>query len=361
MTVNPNGRGNSGRGARYRKFGGNAIAPLPGAAAQPPREGACKELGPHVFDFGSHDSADLLTTSWDALKVHVGTKYNEDIKMELENGSETTIPLPKLSEELTRAHEEQWEQQKRRLERILRVKEQAENVARAKLIAATEYIVEIEGREDATVDIGSMEHEVECSMSLTTIQNELDEMRLQLATPPRPKLEGEDKSKYDGEWKTYGHRLAELTRYRGLTYNLLFGQCTQPLKDKMKNDPIYDEVTKSGNPLKLKVLIDMIVMAQTEHQYYCKTIHELEKGLLGFVQGNLTNAQYYEKIGNRISVDKAVGITRIHKVAVQATAKKLFTKRVEDLTEEELHQAEDMAEESYIAYLMIMNSAAQHD
>jgi hypothetical protein len=224
--------------------------------------------------------------------------------MELENGSETTIPLPKRSEELTRAHEEQWEQQKRRLERILRVKEKAENVARAKLIAATEYIVEIEGREDATVDIGSMEHEVECSMNLTTIQNELDKMRLLLATPPKPKLEGEDKSQHDGERKTYNHRLGELRRYRGLTYNLLFGPCTQPLKDKMKNDPIYDEVTKSGNPLKLKVLIDMIVMAQTEHQYYCKTIHEQEKGLMGFVQGNMTNAQYYEKISNRISVDK---------------------------------------------------------
>jgi hypothetical protein len=211
MTVNPNGRGCSGRGGRYRgKYSGNVIAPLPGAAARPPREGACKELGPHVFDFGSPDSADLLTTSWDALKVHVGTKYNEDIKMELENGSETVIPLPKLSEELTAAHEEQWEHQKRRIERTLRVKEQSENVARAKLIAATEYIVEMEGREDATVDIGAMKHEVECSENLTLIQNDLDELRLQLATPPKPKLEGEDKSKYDGEWKTYGHRLAEL-------------------------------------------------------------------------------------------------------------------------------------------------------
>jgi hypothetical protein len=84
----------------------------------------------------------------------------------------------------------------------------------------------------------------------------------------------------------------------------------------MKNDPAYDGVTKSSNPLKLKGLIDKIVMAQTEHQYYAMTIHEQEKGLLGFVQGNMTNAQYYKKISNRISVDKAVGITRIHKPAV---------------------------------------------
>jgi Zinc knuckle len=129
----------------------------------------------------------------------------------------------------------------------------------------------------------------------------------------------------------------------------------------MKDNATYDLVTKSGNPLKLKGLIDMIVMAQTEHQYYAKTIHEQEKGLLEFVQGNLTNAQYYKKISNRISVDKSVGITRIHKVTVKATAKKLFTKKVEGLNEDELHQAEEMAEGSYLAYLMIMNSSTQYD
>jgi hypothetical protein len=106
--------------------------------------------------------------------------------------------------------------------------------------------------------------------------------------------------------------------------------------------------------LMLKGLIDKIVMAQKEHQYYAKTAHEQEKGLLEFVQGNMTNVQYYEKISNRIGVDKGVGNTRIHKVAVQATAKKLFSKKVEDLNEDELHQAEEMAEESYLVYIMII-------
>jgi hypothetical protein len=57
------------------------VPPQPAAAAQPARVGACEDLGPHMFDFGSQDSADLLTTSWDALKIQLGTKYNKDIKM----------------------------------------------------------------------------------------------------------------------------------------------------------------------------------------------------------------------------------------------------------------------------------------
>jgi hypothetical protein len=40
-----------------------------------------------------------------------------------------------------------------------------------------------------------MEHESECALNLTLIQNELDELRIQLATPPQPKLEGEDRVK----------------------------------------------------------------------------------------------------------------------------------------------------------------------
>jgi hypothetical protein len=94
--------------------------------------------------------------------------------------------MPKMSEEVTRAHEEQREQQKRKLERILRAKEQAETVARTKLIAATEYIVELDHTKDATVDIGALEHKAECNMKLTLIQNELDELRVRLATPPEP-------------------------------------------------------------------------------------------------------------------------------------------------------------------------------
>jgi hypothetical protein len=125
------------------------------------------------------------------------------------------------------------------------------------------------GDGDRTVDIGALEHKAECTMNLALIQNELDELPLQLATPPQPRLQWEDRVKQEGDWKTYIHRKKELQRYRsrGLTFNLLFGQCTQALKDKLKTDSAYDEVTKSGNLLRLKALIEKIEMAQTEHQY----------------------------------------------------------------------------------------------
>jgi hypothetical protein len=88
---NSGGRGNANK---YKgKYQGKRGA-TPATNPQPRRVGACDKLGSHVFEYGTKDSADLLTTSWDALKIYAGTNYNEDIKMELENCTETIIPEP---------------------------------------------------------------------------------------------------------------------------------------------------------------------------------------------------------------------------------------------------------------------------
>jgi Zinc knuckle len=46
---------------------------------------------------------------------------------------------------------------------------------------------------------------------------------------------------------------------------------------------------------------------------------------------------------------------------VQAIANKQYSKKVEDLTAEELEKAEEAAEEGYLAYIMIMNSSTEHN
>jgi hypothetical protein len=66
-------------------------------------------------------------------------------------------------------------------------------------------------------------------------------------------------------------------------------------------------------------------------------------------------------MSNRINVDRSVGITRVHKVAVQAISNKQYSKKIEDLTSEELEKAEEAAEEGYLAYIMIMNSSTEHN
>jgi len=43
------------------------------------KQGACKELGSHVFDIG-RGAADLLTTTWEQVIVRVGTMMGEDIQ-----------------------------------------------------------------------------------------------------------------------------------------------------------------------------------------------------------------------------------------------------------------------------------------
>ena len=350
---------NGGKGGHHYKgrFSQKKGGPV---AIQPKRVGACDKLGSHVFDYGTADASDLLTTTYDAVKTHVGTHYNEDIKMELETGAQITIPVPKIPQEAVKAHEQQWEFELRRLRRSLQTKEMAEDIAKRKLIQATERTLMLERAEEKSDDLAALEYEAQCNLELTLIQNEIDEIERKIANPPKPTLEGDAKFQYEGDWKTYTNRKKDLERYRGMTYNLIYGQCTQVLMDKLKDDPTYKQVTKNCNPLKLKALIDKIVMAQTKDQYYCKTIYDQERKLSGFTQGSLTNAEYYRRFNNQISVDKSVGITRVHKTAMIAVARKLYHKTVEELTDDEQAKVEEVAEESYLAYVMLMQSTADH-
>ena len=73
-----------------------------------------------------------------------------------------------------------------------------------------------------------------------------------------------EKTQYNIEWKTYQQSKAHLIKHQGQTYSLIHGQCTQLLQDKMKQDPDWDTVSTSYDPLQLYALIKKIVLAQTE-------------------------------------------------------------------------------------------------
>ena len=132
------------------------------------------------------------------------------------------------------------------------------------------------------------------------------------------------------------------------------------LKDKMKHDATYESVMDSCDPLKLKKLIEKIILSQSDDQYPYATFFEQDKVLVCFHQHELSNAQYYEKFNTRVDVAKAVGVTRTHKGAVSHTAKLLHKKEFEDLTNDEKVAVKDEAEERYYAYVMLQNSSSVH-
>jgi hypothetical protein len=128
----------------------------------------------------------------------------------------------------------------------------------------------------------------------------------------------------------------------------------------MKHDPTYTSVMDSCDPLKLKKLIEKIILSQSDDQYSYATFFEQNKILVGFHQHKLLNPQYYKKFNTRVDVAKAVGITRIHKDVVLHTAKQVYKKDFEDLTTDEKVIVKDKAKERHYAYVMLQNSSPNH-
>ena len=69
------------------------------------------------------------------------------------------------------------------------------------------------------------------------------------------------------ESKTHSQRVATLEKHHGNVYALIYGQCTQILQDKMKQDKNWVTVSVSYKPLELYELIEQVILKQTEDQY----------------------------------------------------------------------------------------------
>ena len=86
-------------------------------------------------------------------------------------------------------------------------------------------------------------------MKLEILINEIDEANYQETAEPDIKLNENEKTWYDNEWRTHHERVARLEKQRGKDFSMVRGQCTQILKDKMKHDPNWDTASTRYDPL----------------------------------------------------------------------------------------------------------------
>jgi hypothetical protein len=84
----------------------------------------------------------------------------------------------------------------------------------------------------------------------------------------------------------------------------------------MKQDTDLNTVSISYDPLTLYRLIEGTVLAQTEDQYPFATVYDQELSFYLFKQDNLSNPQWYERFNTKFDVNRAIGVTRQHKVVL---------------------------------------------
>lgn len=197
-------------------------------------------------------------------------------------------------------------------------------------------------------------------MKLAILKNEIAQADFEAGEEIPIELTDSEKTQYSNAWRTYRERNAQLIKHRGQAFSLTLGQCTQLLQDRMKQDTDWDTVSTSYEPLQLCRLIEKTILAQTKDQCPFTTMYDQEMALCSFRQDTLSNAQWHERFNTKIDVSSAIGVTRQHKVLLEYVAQETHNQGFETLTMDEQEAVCIDAEERYLAYVFLKQSAKQH-
>jgi hypothetical protein len=205
--------------------------------------GLCKELESHIFDFGILNAANLMRTMQEKIAQYIGIKYGEDIANELTNKTTVTILPPMYSTAILSTHQE-WEKHVRKMQ------------------------VNVNPALDAKLrKLKSLASDIQDAVAIVETENEIEDVLYQQGQEVPYNITDFEKLKYSNKSKTHSHRVATLEKHRGNVYALIYGQCTQILQDKMKQDKNWTTVSVSYKPLGLYKLIEQVILKQTEDQY----------------------------------------------------------------------------------------------
>jgi hypothetical protein len=174
--------------------------------------GLCKELENHIFHYGVSNAPDLMRTTQEKIAQYVGIKYGEDIANELTNKTTVTVAPPVYSAAIMLRHQE-WKVHVRKKQKNTKTALDAKLKQLRAAVTTDQDVVAIADTKDLIDDIEYQQNQ-EVPYNLT------DSERL----------------KYSNESKSHSYRVATLEKHCGNVFALIYGQCTQILQDKMKQD-----------------------------------------------------------------------------------------------------------------------------
>ncbi len=173
--------------------------------------GLCKELENNIFNNGIPNAANLMRTMQEKIGQYVSIKYGEDIANELTNKATVTIPPPMYSTAILLRHQE-WERHVRKKQMNMRTA----------LDAKLAQLQSVSGIQDA--------------VAIAKVENQVEDVPYHQGQEVPYNLTDSEKLKYGNESKTHSQRIATLEKHCGNVNALIYGQCTQILQDKMKQD-----------------------------------------------------------------------------------------------------------------------------
>jgi hypothetical protein len=203
--------------------------------------GLCKELEGHIFYYGRHGAADTMRVTQEKIQQYVGIKFGEDIANKINNKKLVVLTPPKYSDAIELRHQE--------YEKLVRKKQG--NLMKALEVKLSTLKAQLGSGDDVALEIANLE-------------NQIDDLEFESRQELPHKLMMEEASGYSNHAKTHSLRKAMLEKHHGQVYTLIYGQCTQLLQDKMKQEKLWVAVRDSYKPLELYKLIESVVLKQTK-------------------------------------------------------------------------------------------------
>jgi hypothetical protein len=295
MTGRGRGRGGSGRGNNNNN--NNAIGGRGGRGgntrSRTPKTGLNKDLESNIFDLGERSSADQMRTTQIKISEYIGGLYCGDIMGELETKTEFVVPpleYPTTAQARQPAYEAMIRAQQANTLSKLKGKKD-------RLQAQIDKV---------PIDADELE---ELNEKMFDVDNEILQAEYDNTMDIKVPLNDEEKGESKLQEKAYGDRVQKHILNQQKAFALILGQCTTRLKERLHDDPKWDQVNKDRKPLELYALIERVVMKQTGDEYPPQNL--LENLLAVFTmkqQPNQSNAQWYEKFGTRVDVAESVGV-----------------------------------------------------
>jgi hypothetical protein len=277
-----------------------------------------------------------MRTTQEKIGQYVGIKYGEDIAIQLTNKAMVTIPPPVYSTAILLRHQE-WERHVRRKQMNMMT---ALDAKLAQLQSAS-------GIQDA--------------VPIAKVENQVEDVAYHQGQEVPYNLTDSEKLEYGNKNKTHSQCVATLEKHCGNVYALIYGQCTQILQDKMKQDKNWATVSVSYKQLELYNLIERVILKQTEDQYPVTALWEQLSNVANAKQGNSTNNEWYDHFNTKAEVAKSVSVSfnfeKIWEYCVLEAHKAAYTLLRPDKQE----AVRVSARERFLLYALIKTSNSKHD
>ena len=108
--------------------------------------------------------------------------------------------------------------------------------------------------------------------------------------------------------KKYSEKEAQYASFRAGLYTIVFGQCTKPLKDKLKVHPDFAGANQDG--ITLLKIIKLMLFSFEEASHKEDELNDLKRAFFSFQQrNNMLLQKYHELYVGQVTVLNELGVT----------------------------------------------------